>query len=169
MDHSKNINLIRIYVIDNSVGTFDHFSNWVNIVFRNSATCKRELAYLLGSSSEPSNHALGIFRGILGNMGVDCIKMGLGCISPMDLHSVKPYFARTSFTSLVRSSLLSAKPRSITSRTYISFMRSSIPCGIWRHPVDQLVGFVLLKDHRHEISSFIVQTVTPNQGDFKSS
>ena len=110
-----------------------------------------------------------IVEPIPGNMGVDCSKMGLGCISPMDLHSVKPYFARTSFTSLVRSSLLSAKPRSITSRTYISFMRSSIPCGIWRHPVDQLVGFVLLKDHRHEISSFIVQTVTPNQGDFKSS
>jgi hypothetical protein len=27
MDHSKNIDLIRLYVIDNSVGTFDHFSN----------------------------------------------------------------------------------------------------------------------------------------------
>jgi hypothetical protein len=41
--------------------------------------------------------------------------------------------------------------------------------GGWRHPVDQLVAFVLLHDHRHEISPFVVQTVAPNQGDFKSS
>jgi hypothetical protein len=85
----------------------------------------------------------------------------------MGLHSVKPYFARTSFTSLVRSSLLSAKSRSITSWTYI--VHEIIPCGTWRHPVDQLAGFVLLQDHRHEISPFVVQTVAPNQGDFKSS
>src|SRR3990172_6577905 len=51
--------------------------------------------------------------------------MNLGCICPVNLHSGSPYFERTSFTSFVLPALLSAKPRSIASRTYISCVRSS--------------------------------------------
>jgi len=53
-------------------------------------------------------------------------------ICPMCSHSGNPYSARTSFTSLVRPAILSARSRLIVSRTYISRIKSSQAAVGWR-------------------------------------
>ena len=36
MDDSQNVNLVCLYVVDDTEGTFDHFANLVNIIFGDS-------------------------------------------------------------------------------------------------------------------------------------
>ena len=38
MNHGENIYLVWLYVIDNSIGTFDNLTNLLNIKFRNDTT-----------------------------------------------------------------------------------------------------------------------------------
>ena len=38
MDNCKNIDLVRFDVVDNTIGTFNHFPYLIEIVFRNPAT-----------------------------------------------------------------------------------------------------------------------------------
>ena len=49
MDNCNNVNLVLFYVVDNAVGAFNNFSDWVNVVFRNSSAGEGELRDLLRS------------------------------------------------------------------------------------------------------------------------
>src|SRR3990170_6825222 len=120
MKNRDDIYLIGFDMIDDPIRPLYHFTDLVQVILRNFPARKGMFSDLLGAASQSIHHLLGIFRRVLCDVLINAIKMILCGICPMDIHSGSPYFLRTSRTSLVQPALLSANPRSITSRTYIS-------------------------------------------------
>lgn len=54
----NNVNLVRFYVVDNAVGTLNHFPDRIEVLFRDSSAGKRELSDLLRPSGKPINRKL---------------------------------------------------------------------------------------------------------------
>ena len=59
MNDGQNINLVRFDMADDPVGSFDHLSNLVHVVFRNTTAGKGEVGNLLRASSQAINRAVG--------------------------------------------------------------------------------------------------------------
>lgn len=55
MNHGDNVNMVRLHVVDNSIGAFDDFSYLGKIDFWNGTTGLGKGTDLLGSSGEPVN------------------------------------------------------------------------------------------------------------------
>jgi hypothetical protein len=60
VDHSDNVHLVRLDVIDDSVGAFQNFPYLWEFDFRDNAAGLREGADLLGTSGETVNDSQGV-------------------------------------------------------------------------------------------------------------
>lgn len=102
MNHGEHVNLVRLDEVDDPVRPFDDFANLIHLVFGNEPTRLRERTDLLGALRQMIHRPLGVFGRVLRNKVVDGGKMTLRGVRPMDVHSVSPYLALTSFTCFVR-------------------------------------------------------------------
>jgi hypothetical protein len=125
MNNCQDVDLIRFYEIDYAIRAFNHFPNELEIILGDFPARERMLGDLQSPSCQSIDHAPGVLRRILCNVMINCIQMSFGCVGQVYLQSHKSYLARISVTSLLRPALLSARPRSIVSRTYNSCIRSS--------------------------------------------
>jgi hypothetical protein len=62
VDHGENINLVGLEAIDNAVCPFDDLTDLVRLELGHLPPGKREIRYLLGTSSDPVNHSPGILN-----------------------------------------------------------------------------------------------------------
>ncbi len=62
MDDSKNVDLIRLDIVDDSIGAFHDLPNLWDRKFRDFAPRQGEFSNLLGASGQPVDNALGVSR-----------------------------------------------------------------------------------------------------------
>lgn len=117
MNDGKNVNLIWLQVVDDSVGPFDQFANLGQLELCHYATGQRKICDLLRAASQTINGSLSVLRRLLPNVGVDRPKMPERSVGPMNFHWDNLNSRRTSSTLRVRPASLSAKPDSMAWRT----------------------------------------------------
>ena len=62
MDDREHVDLVRLDVVDDSVGAFQHFPNLAVLKLGHGAARERELGNLLGSSGQAVNSAQSVLR-----------------------------------------------------------------------------------------------------------
>ncbi len=109
----KDVDLIRLEVVNDSKGAFHDLPDLGDPEFRDLAPRQGERSDLLGASGQPVNNAQGVLRRIPCDVGVNRPEMVARRIRPVDFHFSNPNSARTVSTLVVRPAWLSARPDSM--------------------------------------------------------
>ena len=90
MNDGQNINLIRLYSINTSVGLFNQFPDIIGIIFRDLAARLGMGGYLDRALSDFINSSFGVGWGIGTDVLINIYKMTYGILGPVDFHYASP-------------------------------------------------------------------------------
>ena len=82
MDDSQDVDLVRLDVVDDPVGTLEDLADLIEVVFGDLAARERKGRDLLRASCEAIEDALGVGRRVLRDVGVDGVEMLLSRVPP---------------------------------------------------------------------------------------